>query len=356
MIPYLCMAFTPVIAQIIYPRTDVDQKQKKKFLILCGLVLIFFMGCRSMYLGSEDTYRYCMGLSEAAKSSSWQAFYIREREEIGYQVFVWLLSRVFKQPQWLLFLTSFFFVFTILRFIYKYSQNVTLSVLLYISVALMLFNMQGLRQSIAMCICIYSVDFAKRRRIVPFLLLCALATTFHRTAIVFIIVYFLCNQNVTSAKVLLTIMVAIILLAASNYITQIANLFFTTNTAIQRTYTKVADSGGYIVLTIHLLTLMLALMMDSDIFDEDNFESALFYLATIGTVCYIMRYFGTREAERISFYFAFAEVALLPNALEHFKGKDKLVIDLLAGALAIGLFVYKLSGSDFVPYDFFWNV
>jgi ferrous iron transport protein B len=81
----------------------------------------------------------------------------------------------------------------------------------------------------------------------------------------------------------------------------------------------------------------------------------LLALVVLGLLCYIMRYVGTLAAERISFYFMFGQVALLPNALSYFSDRDRRVVKLLAYILMIALFAYRLNGSDMVPFRFCWE-
>ena len=75
----------------------------------------------------------------------------------------------------------------------------------------------------------------------------------------------------------------------------------------------------------------------------------------IGCCFYLMRYLGALAVERVSFYFMFGQLVLLPQAIKCFDGNSKIIINTVVIVLSIALFIYRLSGSDLVPYMFFWQ-
>ena len=68
-----------------------------------------------------------------------------------------------------------------------------------------------------------------------------------------------------------------------------------------------------------------------------------------------MRYFAAQQAERISFYFAFGQMILLPNTAQQLKPRDRVVVKLAIYTLSILLFLYRINGSNFEPYAFCWQ-
>ena len=77
--------------------------------------------------------------------------------------------------------------------IYRYSQKVWLSVLLYVNLYFFYCTMNFLRQSIAISIVLFAYTFLVNRKFWKFALLILLATTFHATVLIMLPAYFMVN-------------------------------------------------------------------------------------------------------------------------------------------------------------------
>ena len=351
MIIYLLVAISPLIFSYFFPKLHYDKKSKNRFLVICGIVLVLFIGLRSKYVGSEDSLSYYNHLQHALFADSWNMYYNPNGIEKGFQAFVYILSRIFDNAQMLFVATAVIYAGSILYCIYKNSDNVVLSTVMYITLGLMQFQMQGMRQAIAMSICIIAFEFAKKHKIIPFALLLILATTFHRTAIVFAIVFFVALLPYNWILLIGLCVVSSLLFVYSAPLMDLANDMFETN------YAQTIDSGGFVATAIHIIIIVMGMVLHRKALynKEDKSQATVMYVAIISFVCYIMRYFGAGISERISFYFMFSQVILLPNSIKNISRDFKPIINIAAYALCILLFLYRLMGSSFLPYRFFWN-
>ena len=141
--------------------------------------------------------------------------------------------------------------------------------------------------------------------------------------------------------------ISVIVVINADKIIEIANKYF------ERTYTTAVEKGGFVAVLIYAIIFIITLGFDNPL-KNGNKQTPLLYVLILGFVCYIMRYFGTLAAERISFYFAFSQVALLPNAKGIVVGKGRIIMRLAIILLAVALMAYRMHGSEFVPYRFFW--
>lgn len=347
MIVYLALAAFPIFLGIFFPKLNSNKKQRNAFFFLCGIVMLLVMGLRSPDLGSTDTQNYYNAMARAISSSSWHSFYEKELYEVGLQFFIFVLSRVFKDPQWLLVITSLIFVISIFYFVRHNSDDIALSVCAYISLGLMQFHLQGMRQSLAMCICLFAYEQAKKKHLFRFVLLVLLAVLFHQTAIVFFPVYILCQMKFSLRNLVLIAGISGVAMLFSDRIVGVANDVF------ERDYTVAVSSGGFIAVAVYVLVLAMALIYYAGFAKHE--QSPLLYVLIIGMSCFLMRYTGTLAAERISFYFVFSQIALLPKATAIMAKNEKIVMRMVIVVLALSLFAYRLHGSDFVPYQFFWQ-
>src|SRR5690606_11238153 len=58
-----------------------------------------------------------------------------------------------------------------------------------------LILMNGMRQTIAGCIFIYSIKYIQERKLLPYIICILLATTIHKSAIILVVIYFIPQLN-----------------------------------------------------------------------------------------------------------------------------------------------------------------
>ena len=325
-----------------------ERKAKKTLLLFSGILIFLFFALRDPSIGSGDTLVYTSVMKRAIQSENWSQFYGFYDMEIGFQFFVFLLSRVFTSPQMLLVVTAAFFAYSVCYFIYRNSDDMALSLVLFITICGMTFYMQGMRQAIAMSIGLFAYECVKNRKIICFALLVVLATFFHQTAVVLFLLYAIRFLKFNYKSFAFSAVAVVIFLLSIERLIAIANELF------EKEYTGVFESGGYIATAIHFLILIFAVVFNRRVRKNDS-ETMLIYVALAGLVIYIARYFGVGIAERISFYFIFGQIALLPNTLQHFEQRERVALKMIVYTLAIALSAYRLHGSNLIPYIPFWE-
>lgn len=354
MIAYLALSAMPGIlalfcADRIYSAdAAIRQKSTKRYLLLCGLILFFFLALRSKSIGSSDTYNYYNMMRRAIASNEWEQYYSPDGVEIGFQLLVFSLSRLFNSPQAIIVFSAAIYIISIAYTICHNSDDVAFSLTMYITLGLMQFEMQGMRQSIAISICFFAYEFAKKRKLIPFLLLVVLAMQFHQTAIAFVVVYFIFWMKYRWNYLCAFVATAGIACYSADAIIGFANDFF------DRNYYISVNSGGFIAMAIYLLIIIFSLFFNRKL-RMDRIQMASLYLTMTGCICFLIRYIGTLAAERISFYFMFGQLILLPNTLACLTYKERQVVKFIVYILMFALFAYRLKGSDFLPYSFFWK-
>ncbi len=129
------------------------------------------------------------------------------------------------------------------------------------------------------------------------------------------------------------------------------------NTLWDRQYYFAVESGGIVATLIYVLIFLFCIIVAKKPMSE-NIDNTMFYVLIAGFVCYLERYIGALAAERISFYFMFSQIILLPNVLKNGKieEKDKVAVEMIIIALCVMLYTYRLIGSDLIPLKFFWEV
>lgn len=163
--------------------------QLKLFMGLVGLELILIAGLRSINVGRDSlSYFYLFNIV----SSTADIFAMPSYMERGFLIFVKGLSLIYNHPQILFITVAGLFVASSWKLIYRYSPNFLFSVLIFISAVPLgsyVFGMSFLRQAMAISIVFVSFDFLLKKSFLPFLSFVLLATLFHKSALVFVVLY-----------------------------------------------------------------------------------------------------------------------------------------------------------------------
>jgi hypothetical protein len=134
-----------------------------------------------------------------------------------------------------LLLVNSFSLFFAYKFIKENCKIQFLALLIYISDSYFHFNLSGVRQAIALGICCYSVKYALNRSPKIYFLLICLASTFHITALIALINYFIPKNLVFISLKNLVLMIKSILLISLVFIISYDYVynFFSTFTTIE---------------------------------------------------------------------------------------------------------------------------
>ncbi len=355
-INYLLFLGAIVLSALLYngrrgkPRINYDAKSKRGFLVICGFIIFFMIAFRSIYNGSTDTMRYSesweklskihfKGLDEYFEDTTMEPFYVYT---------VWFLSKFLLNPRWLFVLTGALFSISVCRFAYKNCEDVFLGIYVFVTMGLFNFMVQGLRQAIAMSICLFAFEYAKKRRAIMFTVLVLIALLYHKGAIVFFVAYFLYGIKFTRKNIAGVSFVLFLVSMASSVLMTWGNDVF------ERNYSSTAQSGGLVTVIIYLLIIFLAVFFTAEKKEDPNFVY-FFYVTLFAFVLFASRYFAADILERMSFFFAFGQMVMLPAIANSFKGDQR---RLVTGMLIIVLTlygIYKFSTTGLAPYNFMWQ-
>ena len=216
----------------------------------------------------------------------------------------------------------------------------------FAALGLYTFMFTGVRQCLAMCICLLSYEFIKGRRLVPFLLCVALAYTFHKSSILFLAAYFVYPRKLHIGNIVLYAALAGIFMLNIELIQAWFNEQLDYDYGIERT-----GSGLIYLLVVGSITVFSAFMMKL-YHRESHAYLGAFNISVIALVFWILR-LATRTAERPSYYFLFFTMASLAYGVDAIKNRrEKLVVGFLVICVSVLLFAYRFLTNfrSMVPY------
>lgn len=346
-----------ILAIRLFFSTNEKKDKSKLFMLLCFLLIVFFVGLRSRYVGSADTRIYSFMFEQAQGQNLLDFLSSKDiiprsfiYSEGSFYFLTWILAQVFDDAQAFILITTAIINYGVAAFIWKNAKSDTLSWVLYVCLGSLTFSMNGMRQAIAMSICLFAFEFAKQKKLLKFLLVILLAFTFHRTSVVFLLVYPICNYKPSVFTNTIVGIGSIAFLLNTRRIVALYDYFVGEDYALA----SEMESGGLVTVLIYAIVILSALVYLS-LSNKDSRKSVmnLTLLSFVGLLFYISRYFSTQIYERISYYFFFFIILLLPEVESLFNKNSRFFFKCIVVLMAILLFAYRLSIGSFADFEFY---
>lgn len=348
-----------VIILWLFTSPNSNKKNAKIFIVLCAVSLILILGLRSGSTGTRDTGVYLQAFESAKSSSNFEAFLDRIGfeygenalfSEIGFFSYVWVSSLVLPTSQFFLLLTTAIIIGLTAKFIWDNSEEYGLSWIIFICLGSMTFTMNGMRQALAMSICLIAYTYAKNKKPIKFLLVVLIAILFHKSALIFLVVYFLANMkhNFKSTSLLI--------IGTALFFTLADRLVFMYDDVVGESYEiESFDSGGEITLTIYIIAIVLTLIVNTKESNDEKSPFSLLALSVLGCAIYCSRYFSTQIYERISYYFFYFLMLLFPAVFKKISEKQRTIIVMVFVVCAVILYAYRISKGAFSNFKLFFQ-
>ena len=323
----------------------------KIYLFLASVALMLLTGLRGSKVGA-DTRGYIRNFLEM-DGFSWK-FALSEKSgrfESGYKLWTKLVGAITDSEVVFLVCSAALFALFLGIYINKNSKNRFLSIILYYTVSGFSFQLSGIRQALAMAIVLVSFDFIKERKFFRFLIIVFLASLFHKSAFAVIPMYFIAHIKMNFKNFLIFITTGILIWAFKLPLLDFANNVLG--------YEKSAigfEGGAVYVVAMYSITILASyIYMNLLLKDEKNV--VFFNITFFSLFIYILRYY-VQIAERISFYYQFAFIILLPNVVESVEDdKTRRFLRVCVVVLSCALFVYRcIRGMEnSFYYHFYWQ-
>ena len=357
MLAYILVVIFPLFVEGLYKKKVragnllqddyLNKKVRWKYIFFAVLPMFFLIAFRNQSIGA-DTGMYINHFKQMI-NTPWKKIFDNTRMEEGYIVFVKLITVFTKKPLIFQIVYTSIYLFAITSFANQQEENHFFVLFLFGTLGMYTFMFTGVRQCLAISICLFSYKFIKNRKIIPFAILMLVAFYFHKSSILFVAAYLIYPRKLSLWNVL--IYVAIMVLAVL-YLDVIQEWF---NEQLEYDYGIEGETGGYIFsfLMIAMTVFTIFVVVFNKGLNKDS--QGLINIGIIATVFWVLRLF-TRVAERPSFYFliySFSAFAYSVSALRHKKERD--FVRALAVVLCLALFTYRLMTQQisFLPYKFF---
>jgi len=357
MFPFLLLIFIPIIRNMVpvmQTGRTIDDRHRTSlkwffFLLFC------LMTFRHFSVGT-DTASYINTFSRM-QNVSWNTVFHVSKEK-GYWILVKLISLFSSSQQMYLAVISLIILLPIAALYTKNCDDVSLTLLLFVTLSNLIMIFSGIRQSIAISIGIIAYHWTKENKFIPFLLTVALAMTFHISAFILFPMYFVYRAKITR-KWLIVVVPAMI--AVFVFRSQVFLFFEGLSTTFSDKYgMKTTDTGAYATLILYLMFAFISYLFA----DESSLDKELVGLRNIMLVTVALQMFASVHhlAMRLNYYYMIFIPVLIPKIIRHSSftwRKTAYLARYVMVLFFLGYFLYTAAQDggalDVYPYHFFWE-
>ena len=334
----------PLYASIL-KYTELGHKQQKSVLISIMFCQLLFLTTFKNNVIFDDIWAYLIGFNYSKiidwgriKDIDYAAGFLNY--ELGWRYYVKVLSSLSDNEGLLILVTGAIILYSYLSLINKHSDMAWMAIFLFI--AIVFYNsLFVLRQNLATAICIFSFPFIVNRKPIKFLITIGLASLFHNTAIIIIILYILYPIGLNVK------MFSIIILGASLF-----NYFFVDLIQIgieyfpeYSIYYNIGTTANFTPFLISFIVLSFIYLQIYPIKNLEGYDRLFFIMILIVTLFDLSRInLSTGIVARLSGYFSVAIILLLPNAISRMNNPIFKFSSI--GAIVILYFIMMIRQMD----------
>lgn len=333
----------------LLPRENRRTRFQTLFFVAVLFTLWFLTAFRSPNMGN-DTKNYVGYFNSISAFGTNPNFYI----EMGYQIFNLIVSKISTDPHFFLAVVATVCYVGTGVYIYKYADNVVFSTILVFPISFAFFA-SGLRQAIAMVICLYAYQAIKNKKLVLAFILIALASSFHASAWIMLPLFL---HRFIPKKPFLVVSIFGIFVALS--LTGVMdNVFAVLMGEYGKYYESQIMTDGWLGITYYCLRNLVFYIIVHYSYrqkiKENSLVMALFSMLLI-TVAFG---FSLTLFDRATNYFLLISSVELPNAIHRGKIHNKRLIAFLVVFVMVLYFLVTLIARpqwfNLYPYEFYWN-
>ena len=318
------------------------------------LIYFLLLAFRSDIIG-VDTWNY-LAKFRAASYSTWEKYVGGRSSEFGYAALSMLISYVTNNEQVFLTIIAAITVYPIAKLYMEESESPLLTISMYLILPMFQMLFSGLRQAIAMAFVPAAYQCIRKRKVFGFLTVVWIASLFHRSAWVLLLLYPVYHAKISRKAMILVVpaLVAVIVFRV-----QIFLLLYSVIVAIfPENDANVVETGATSMLLLFSVILAFSYLFLGSTDEETSGQRNILILSVaVQTFAMI-----NRLAMRVNYYYLLFLPLLLPKVIRRIPGKNKWFAELVEIICCAYFFFYFFrkanSGVDSLgifPYIPFWN-
>lgn len=230
--------------------------------------------------------------------------------EKGFQSVVLFLGKFDENPRFTVILFGVLTIWFYVRAIWEESVNVKDSIFIFLSWGYYFLTFNTIRNYFALALVLYAIKFIKADKKSLFVIFVLIASTFHKSALICIPIYFFATLRLRKEYFVLLSFLILVALAGKKYLRRLVFIFY------PHFENNIYDTGrvSYFNIIKALAIILLCLYCYKQI-ETDKMNRFFFNLNVFSFFFYVGMYW-TPEISRIGFYMNATSIFLVPNAVE----------------------------------------
>lgn len=352
---FVVLLLVPMVVQHIVIKGHRIQYQKRNKTALrfffCLLTLLVML--RHEAIGN-DTRNY-IHFFEKIGRRDW--YYIVDADlEIGFVFLNKVLSLITKQPQVYLAIAAVAVSAMIYPTYKRLCVDASLTIVLFCIMSTFVMMFSGIRQMLAVGIGFIAYEFARQKKLIPFMLAVLVAMTIHISAFMLAFMYPLYHSKITKKWMLVVVPLLAVVFLFNRQI-------FSVLTAIMAQYTKyegsISSTGAYTMLILFAGFSAFAFLIP----DEARMDRETIGLRNFLLLSLVIQMFAPLHtlAMRMNYYYIIFIPLLLPKIIQY-RSKRWNQVAILGRHVMVVFFLfyffanaYRGGGLRIFPYHFFWE-
>lgn len=374
----MVMGACMLLGIVMQPRRQI----KKKNYLLASFLLIIIVSSLRHYSVGKDLYGHYYNSFTSLQNLSWKLIGSTSYET-GYVAFNKVIGTFTNNPQWMIAIHSLLVMGISGWFIYKESDDPALSTYMFITTNTWFMYLTMFRQSLAICIIliaweVWGIQSWKWRRYILFWGLVFLATSFHSSAIMFVLLPLVDQLKFKKKHILYSVFAMIFVMVFYNRVFQLASSII----GVRRDYADFYSNSGAAInlisiygVAINLLIFIIAYISlvyyrgKERVEQKFGNECGRIGSSRIDTILYMVLFYllckicGLRVniMGRMAYYFGPFTWILVPKSIAGFSSvQNKRIVRYglyIIMGLAFCAIAYRAANTLYgvVPYRFYWE-
>ena len=316
----------------------------QKFYFMAALVLICVAG-----------FRYRVGMDYMAYYKAYRTdianlpYSLRTLNEPGFGIIAWIATRFYDDGAAVIFLSSLVTIALPLIINYRYTDQLLFTTFLYVTVGAWGGSFNGVRQYLAAAILFCGYRFLRERNLIGYCIIVFTAFLFHRSAIVFLILYVVAISEASVRNTVFIILVSVLILLSYDRVFQIANFIMDAEYSLQDAYTAASVNRLRILATFIPTVVFIYFYYGKTKGDAENFALNILIIRTASAILAM----NSALLYRINIYISlFTPLAITELIKGISKDNKRIVIGLLA-LLYMIMWWYEIYKSNSMN-NFHW--
>ena len=355
MIPFYILLIVPIVIAPFVKNVKINRLELRRFPLLFFFVMLSVLVALRHTSVGNDTHVY-IHYFEDSSDISWEQL-TQGGLEIGFQIYLKLVSLISTDSRFFLIVSAIVVTLLIYPTYRRLCEDPSLTIVLFCCMPTFVMMFSGLRQMMAVGIGFIAYEFARRRKLVFFLLAVALAMLFHTSSFILFVMYPVYHMRLTK-KWLFVIVPLLLLLFVFNK--QVFTVLGAVLGEITRFEAVATSTGAYTTLILFVIFTVFAYVIpDDSLMDDETIGLRNLLLVSLVIQFFVPLHF---LAMRMNYYFILFVPLLLPRIVRYRSIKWKQFAVLGRYVMLVFFFLFFFYSAytsqrflNVFPYHFFWE-